>query len=111
MTARKDLFSKALAVPGRLHMAAHSHHLWPDATLAGQVEAWEDAVVLADHKWDKALGVVYPAAQALVARELNLPSADSVVFAPNTHALLAALTSAIASSTTVTTTKSAFVFS
>ena len=93
---RKDLFSKALSVPGRLHMAAHSHHLWPDATLAGQVEAWEDAVVLADHKWDKALGVVYPAAQGLVARELNLPSPDSVVFAPNTHTLLAVLKSAIA---------------
>lgn len=93
---RKDLFSKALSVPGRLHMAAHSHHLWPDATLAGQVEAWEDAVVLADHKWDKALGVVYPAAQALVARELSLPSSDSVVFAPNTHTLLAVLKSAIA---------------
>jgi len=95
MTARKDLFSKALSVPGRLHMAAHSHHLWPDATLAGQVEAWEDAVVLADHKWDKALGVVYPAAQDLVARELNLPGPDSVVFAPNTHSLLAVLKSAI----------------
>jgi selenocysteine lyase/cysteine desulfurase len=95
MGARKDLFSKALSVPGRLHMAAHSHHLWPDATLAGQIEAWEDAVVLADHKWDKALGVVYPAAQGLVARELNLPSPDSVVFAPNTHSLLTVLTSAI----------------
>lgn len=93
--ARKDLFSKALAVPGRLHMAAHSHHLWPDATLAAQVEAWEDAVILADHKWDKALGQIYPAAQALVARELNLPSPDSVVFAPNTHTLLAALVSAV----------------
>lgn len=94
--ARKDLFSRALAAaPGRLHMAAHSHHLWPDATLAAQVEAWEDAAVLADHKWDKALGQIYPAAQALVARELALPSPDSVVFAPNTHTLLAVLTSAI----------------
>lgn len=95
MAARKDLFSKALSVPGRLHMAAHSHHLWPDATLAAQVEAWEDAAVLADHKWDKALGQVYPAAQGLVARELNLPSPDSVVFAPNTHTLLTGLVSAI----------------
>ena len=94
--ARKDLFSRTLAAtPGRLHMAAHSHHLWPDATLAAQVQAWEDAAVLADHKWDKALGQVYPAAQALVARELALPSPDSVVFAPNTHTLLAVLTSAI----------------
>ena len=94
--ARKDLFSRALSVAGRLHMAAHSHHLWPDATLAAQVEAWEDGALLADHKWDKALGQVYPAAQGLVARELNLPSPDSVVFAPNTHALLAGLVSAIA---------------
>jgi selenocysteine lyase/cysteine desulfurase len=100
MGARKDLFSKALSVPGRLHMAAHSHHLWPDATLSAQVEAWEDAVVLADHKWDKALGVVQPAAQGLVARELSLPlssqgGGDTVVFAPNTHTLLAALVSAV----------------
>jgi len=95
--ARKDLFSRALAAaPGRLHMAAHSHHLWPDATLAAQVEAWEDAALLADHKWDKALGQVYPVAQGLVARELALPSPDSVVFAPNTHTLLTALVSAIA---------------
>ena len=93
--ARKDLFSRALSVPDRLHMAAHSHHLWPDVTLAAQVEAWEDAVALADHKWDKALGQVYPAAQGLVARELSLPSPDSVVFAPNTHTLLAVLLSAV----------------
>lgn len=95
-TVRKDLFSRALAAaPGRLHMAAHSHHLWPDVTLAAQIEAWEDAALLADHKWDKALGQVYPAAQDLVAHELSLPSPDSVVFAANTHALLAALKSAV----------------
>ncbi len=94
ITARKDLFSKALNLPGRLHMAAHSHHLWPDVTLAAQVEAWEDAALLADHKWDKALGEIYPAAQALVARELNLPSPETVVFGPNTHTLLAVLLSA-----------------
>lgn len=93
-TARKDLFSKALGVPGRLHMAAHSHHLWPDVTLAAQVEAWEDAALLADHKWDKALSEVYPAAQGLVARELNLPSPETVVFGPNTHTLLVVLLSA-----------------
>ena len=49
----KDLFSKSLgAAPGRLHFAAHSHHLWPDASFAGQVECWDDAARLADHKWD-----------------------------------------------------------
>jgi selenocysteine lyase/cysteine desulfurase len=100
MSARKDLFSKALSVPtssggGRLHMAAHSHHLWPDVTLTAQVQAWEDAVVLADHKWDKALGEIQPAAQGLVARELSLPWTDTVVFAPNTHTLLTGLISAV----------------
>lgn len=96
MRARKDLFSRALAAaPGRLHFAAHSHHLWPDATFEAQVEAWTDAAALADRKWDKALGEVYPAAQAQVARELALPSPDTVVFAPNTHTLLMVLKSAI----------------
>ncbi len=97
MTARKDLFRRALAAaPGRLHMAAHSHHLWPDATCDAQVEAWTDAAALADRKWDKALGEIYPAAQRLVADELALPSPETVVFAPNTHTLLMTLMSAIA---------------
>jgi len=96
MTARKDLFARTLGVPGRLHMAAHSHHLWPDVTLDAQVDAWRDAAVLADHKWDKVFGEVYPDAQGLVARELKLPSPETVVFAPNTHTLLAGLLSAIA---------------
>ena len=40
----KPLFAKSLgAAPGRLHFAAHSHHLWPDASFEGQVECWEDA--------------------------------------------------------------------
>lgn len=95
MTARKDLFARTLGVPSRLHMAAHSHHLWPDVTLDAQVDVWRDAAVLADHKWDKVFGEVYPAAQGLVARELNLPSPETVVFAPNTHTLLAVLASAI----------------
>jgi len=95
MAARKALFSRALGVPGRLHMAAHSHHLWPDVTLDAQVDVWRDAAVLADHKWDKVFGEVYPAAQGLVARELKLPSPETVVFAPNTHTLLAGLLSAI----------------
>lgn len=95
MSARKDLFARAVeADPDRLHFAAHSHHLWPDATFAAQVQAWEDAARLADRKWSRVMGEVYPAAQDAVARELALPSADGVVFAPNTHALLVALVSA-----------------
>lgn len=91
----KPLFARALAAaPGRLHMAAHSHHLWPDATREAQLAAWDDAATLADHKWDKALGEVMGAAQAGVAAELGLPSADSIAFAPNTHEFLVRLVSA-----------------
>ena len=64
----KPLFAKSLgAAPGRLHFAAHSHHLWPDASFEGQVQCWEDAAALADTKWDKVMGEVWPEAQAHVA--------------------------------------------
>ena len=82
----KRLFSKALAAaPGRVHMAAHSHHLWPDASLDGQIAAWDDAARLADHKWDKVMGSVWPEAQGHVARILGLPDPSTLVFSGNTH--------------------------
>ena len=84
----KRLFSKSLdAAPGRLHMAAHSHHLWPDASLDGQTQCWLDAAALADRKWDKVMGEVWPEAQANVAAELGVP-ADRIVFSSNTHDFL-----------------------
>ncbi|HZW15720.1 MAG TPA: aminotransferase class V-fold PLP-dependent enzyme [Brevundimonas sp.] len=96
MAARKDLFSRALSLdPERLHFAAHSHHLWPDASFDGQVRAWVEANRFADRKWDLIFGDVVPEAQGHVARELNLPSPDSVVFAPNTHELLLRIVSGI----------------
>ena len=96
MAARKDLFSRALSLdPERLHFAAHSHHLWPDASFDGQVRAWVEANQFADRKWDLIFGEVVPEAQGHVARELNLPSPDSVVFAPNTHELLLRIVSGV----------------
>lgn len=91
----KRLFSHALsAAPNRLHMAAHSHHLWPDVSRDAQIEAWDDAATYADRKWDKVMGEVWQTARANVAKELKLPSPDTVVFAPNTHGLLVRLVSA-----------------
>jgi selenocysteine lyase/cysteine desulfurase len=78
-----------------MHFAAHSHHLWPDAARAAQLQVFDDAARLADDKWDHVFSVVWPAAQAHVASELNLPDPSSVVFAPNTHQLLVTLFSAI----------------
>jgi selenocysteine lyase/cysteine desulfurase len=91
----KHLFARSLAAaPDRLHMAAHSHHLWPDATRDAQLACWDDAAALADHKWDRALGEVMPQAQAGVAAELGLPSPADIAFAPNTHDFLVRLASA-----------------
>lgn len=92
----KPLFSKSLgADPSRLHVAAHSHHLWPDASFAGQTECWEDAARLADRKWDRVMGEVWPEAQAHIAAELGTDAPDDIVFAPNTHQLIVTLFAAI----------------
>jgi len=92
----KHLFSRSLSLaPGRLHFAAHSHHLWPDVSFEAQQAAWDDAARHADRKWDLVFGQVIPEAQAHVAAELGLPSPDSLVFAPNTHDFLVRLVSAV----------------
>jgi len=91
----KPLFARSLgADPGRLHFAAHSHHLWPDASFEGQVAAWDDAARLADRKWDRVMDEIWPKAQARVAAELGSRQAAAIVFAPNTHDFLIRLLSA-----------------
>ena len=91
----KPLFSKSLiAAPDRLHFAAHSHHLWPDASFEGQVECWDDAARLADTKWDRVMGEVWPEAQAHVAAELGSGDPSAIVFASNTHDFLIRLAAA-----------------
>ena len=84
----RRLFSRSLsAAPGRLHMAAHSHHLWPDASFAGHKQCWLDAAAMADRKWDKVMDEVWPRAQANVAAELGV-APDNLVFSANTHDFL-----------------------
>ena len=91
----KPLFARSLAAdPERLHMAAHSHHLWPDASFDGQVECWTDAARLADRKWDRVMDEVWPEAQGHVAAELGTGMPDAVVFASNTHDFLIRLAAA-----------------
>ena len=92
----KALFSRSLgADPRRLHFAAHSHHLWPDASFDGHLAAWNDAARLADRKWDKVMDEIWPTAQTEVAAELGTGQPDAVVFAPNTHDLLVRLFTAM----------------
>jgi selenocysteine lyase/cysteine desulfurase len=96
VTSFKNLFTRSLsAAPNRLHFAAHSHHLWPDASFDGQLAAWQDAASLADQKWEKIMGPVWAEAQGHIARELKLPDAATIAFAPNTHDFLIRIFSAI----------------
>ena len=105
----KPAFARFLgADPGRLHFAAHSHHPWPDASFAAHGEAWLDAARLADLKWDKVFGEVIPAAQRHVARQLNLPDAGTVAFAPSTHELVVRLLSSLGEKPRVLTTDGEF---
>jgi selenocysteine lyase/cysteine desulfurase len=91
----KGLFSRSLgADPERLHFAAHSHHLWPDASFEGQMEAWNDAGRLADRKWDIVMEEVWPASQTEVAAELGTGQPDAIVFSSNTHDFLIRLVTA-----------------
>jgi len=91
----KRLFSRSLeADPARLHFAAHSHHLWPDASFDAHMEAWQDAARLADRKWDKVMDEVWPEAQTHVARELGTGAPDAIAFSPNTHDFLVRLVTA-----------------
>ena len=91
----KPLFALSLSAdPRRLHFAAHSHHLWPDASFAGQQAAWQDAARLADRKWDKVMDEVWRAAQAEVAAELGGAEPANIVFSSNTHDFIVRLVSA-----------------
>lgn len=79
-------FDKTFSRAGApLHVAAHSHHPWPDVSFAAQQNAWLDAAHRLDHKWDLIFSAIIPRAQNHIARQLALPDPTSVAFGPNTH--------------------------
>lgn len=89
-------FSRFLtARPNRLHVAAHSHHPWPDVSFDAQAQAWLDAAEHMDAKWDGVFGLVLPQAQRHVAQHLHLPDPSTICFAGNTHELFMRLISCI----------------
>jgi kynureninase len=44
----------AFRVSERLLLTGHSHQAWPDVAREGVIEAWEDAALLVDEKWERA---------------------------------------------------------
>src|SRR5262249_16147562 len=83
------------AQPGRIHLAAHSHHSWPDAACDAHRRALADAARLADNKWEAIFGELIPRAQRGVAAILGLPDPATIAFAPNTHDFVRRLISAL----------------
>jgi len=109
MKSYKAHFQKFIgADPKRVHFAAHSHHFWPDVSFDAHVKAWTDAATLADDKWDRFFGKLYPRAQRHVARVLRLPDASTIAFAPNVHALVMRVVSCLPSPMSVLTTDGEF---
>jgi selenocysteine lyase/cysteine desulfurase len=95
-------------VPGRLHVAAHSHHPWPDVTFEAQQAAWLDAARLMDDKWDEVFGAVLPEAAAHITGRLGLSDPEAIGFAPSTHALVMRLVSSLAPPVRILTTDAEF---
>lgn len=83
------------AAPDRIHLAAHSHHYWPDAACRAHERAVHEAARLADKKWDVVFDDLIPLVQRGIARILNLPDPATIAFAPNTHELVCRLLSAL----------------
>jgi selenocysteine lyase/cysteine desulfurase len=91
----KGFARSAGAAGAPLHAAAHSHHPWPDVTLAAQEAAWKDAARLLDRKWEHVFAEVIPAAQAHIARQLRLTDPAGIAFGPNTHGFVLRLLSCL----------------
>jgi selenocysteine lyase/cysteine desulfurase len=109
VTGYAQHFSRFLgAVPGRLHVAAHSHHPWPDVTFEAQQQAWLDAARLMDDKWDEVFGVLLPEAAGHITRRLGLSDPDAIAFAPSTHALVMRLLSCLVPPVRILTTDAEF---
>jgi kynureninase len=83
------------AAPRRIHLAAHSHHFWPDRACAAHANAVTEAARSADNKWAAIFADLVPRVQRGIARVLNLPDARTIAVAPNTHELLCRLISAL----------------
>ena len=64
------------ADPARIHLAAHSHHFWPDAACRGHRRALADAARLADRKWETVFGALLPRVQRGIAAVLALQGTD-----------------------------------
>lgn len=77
----------------KIHLAAHSHHFWPDVSYDAHIQYWLDASIHSDEKWSIILGEKLIKAQKHIAQILNLNNYENIAFASNTHELISRLLS------------------
>ncbi len=80
-------------VANRLLLTGHSHQAWPDVALHGQIEAFTDAAVAVDRKWDAAFAKADRVREGFHAL-LDDPGAD-IALGANTHELVVRFLSAV----------------
>lgn len=80
-------------VAERLLLTGHSHQAWPDAGFDGQMEAWADAAVHVDDKWQRAFAKA-ERVRCGFARLLDDATGD-IALGANTHELLVRWLSAL----------------
>lgn len=72
----------------KIHLAAHSHHFWPDISLEGHTQYWIDSSKYSDQKWKYFLGEKLQHTQKIISQILSFDRPADIAFAPNTHELL-----------------------
>jgi kynureninase len=83
----------AFRVADRLLLTGHSHQAWPDVAREGQLEAFEDAALRIDEKWDRAF-VKAEAVRDGFRRLLGEPGGE-IALGQNTHELVTRFLSAL----------------
>jgi kynureninase len=77
----------------RLLLSGHSHQAWPDVAREGQVEAYDDAALAVDGKWERAFAKA-DVLRAAVGDLLGDPGAE-IALGQNTHELVLRFLSAL----------------
>ena len=80
-------------VADRLLLTGHSHQAWPDVAREGQLEAFEDAALCVDEKWDRAFARAERVRDGF--RSLLGDPAAEIALAQNTHELVTRFLSAL----------------
>jgi kynureninase len=83
----------AFRVADRLLLTGHSHQAWPDVAREGQLEAFEDAALCVDEKWDRAFARADAVRNGF--RRLLAEAGAEIALGQNTHELVLRFLSAL----------------